>query len=624
MLTGEKLDNKKYYLGIDFSTKLLIFLFVYFTIRLHFAGGKPQFLHNDVYYILMSILALIDCILIINISNILSFGNRYLKSFFNISIIILYCILSYYVMRTGIGFDYSIYADNSTIAFSKNSLKVIVDTFKTKDLYIVGALLLILIITEISNNKISREKKLRFPLLQLVTSVSLLGIVIIYTPYSNNQITALLKTVYEYSHPKSNPFTSEFSYNEEYPYIKESSSLVSEEIDRSHVFIIMIESFNANFVESKTPEGKEYTPFFNSLITKGMYFENFYGNSVQTAKGHFATLCSTLPSSRHKVFVEYPNIKLNCLPDILKKNGYETLFFQAQASVQFDNTEKFLTNNGINHMQGMDDTFLDVEDKKYRLGWGLQDDRLYTKFFNYLDKLEEKNKGSKNYFGALATISSHMKFKNTPKDQRYLYPDQNREIEYYGNAIRAVDEYLKTLISEIEKREYLNNNSIVFITADHSFPVGEHGNYYNENAAYEENFKAPLLVLRFGGKNFKHKRVKQSYSQIDIGPTILNYLDLKEKHHFIGGDLFGKPSKFVHTLQPYSGGYIGIISNRYKYLYSKRSKAEKVYNLRVDPMEKNNIISEFKKLPLYYEMRNEVAKVYLNDDLLKNDKIWKE
>jgi len=56
----------------------------------------------------------------------------------------------------------------------------------------------------------------------------------------------------------------------------------------------MVESFNAGFVNSENDDGKEYTPFFNTMIKKGVYIEHFYGTSIQTVKGHFSTLFSLL------------------------------------------------------------------------------------------------------------------------------------------------------------------------------------------------------------------------------------------------------------------------------------------------------------------------------------------
>ena len=53
-------------------------------------------------------------------------------------------------------------------------------------------------------------------------------------------------------------------------------------------------SFNSNFIQTTTPQGRYYTPFFNSLIPKSVFVEKFYNNSVQTCRSQLATLASEI------------------------------------------------------------------------------------------------------------------------------------------------------------------------------------------------------------------------------------------------------------------------------------------------------------------------------------------
>ena len=57
------------------------------------------------------------------------------------------------------------------------------------------------------------------------------------------------------------------------------------------------------------------------------------------------------------------------------------------------------------------------------------------------------------------------------------------------------------------KREYLNN-SLVVITGDHSWPLGEHGYYYNESGHYNEFYKtAALFIWKNNIKNYLSKNL---------------------------------------------------------------------------------------------------------------------
>src|SRR4051812_12352480 len=104
----------------------------------------------------------------------------------------------------------------------------------------------------------------------------------------------------------------------------------------------MIESFNQRFVELRTPDHREYTPFFNKLTSQGLYVERFYGNSVYTAQGQVATLCSILPSTGWDIISANPKLHLRALPAILRESGYRTVYFQGHADLDFNNTGRFM------------------------------------------------------------------------------------------------------------------------------------------------------------------------------------------------------------------------------------------------------------------------------------------
>jgi membrane-anchored protein YejM (alkaline phosphatase superfamily) len=88
------------------------------------------------------------------------------------------------------------------------------------------------------------------------------------------------------------------------------STVPSSKISQPNIILILIESFNANFVQAKAPDGIDYTPNFNSLINRGIYFDRFYGNSIQTCKGQAAIFYSILPSFNGKIFTDYRTLIL--------------------------------------------------------------------------------------------------------------------------------------------------------------------------------------------------------------------------------------------------------------------------------------------------------------------------
>ena len=92
---------------------------------------------------------------------------------------------------------------------------------------------------------------------------------------------------------------------------------------------------------------------------------------------------------------------------------------------------------------------------------------------------------------------------------------------------------------ELNKRpEY--SNSLIVITADHAFPVGDHGIYFNEVGYFEESFRIPCLILWGNQINPKFDS-ENVFSQIDIAPTILSSINaMPALHHFQGQNMQGQ------------------------------------------------------------------------------------
>jgi phosphoglycerol transferase MdoB-like AlkP superfamily enzyme len=224
------------------------------------------------------------------------------------------------------------------------------------------------------------------------------------------------------------------------------------------------------------------------------------------------------------------------------------------------------------------------------------------------------------FFTVLMTVTNHARFNKVPESQRYLYPKQKNKNkkQYYANSLRVTDEYLKTFFQELRSRDYLKN-SVVIITGDHSFPVGEHGNYDSESGFYNEYFRTPLLIW---GKGITPRVVREPHSQLDIAPTVLELTGISATVHFKGDSVFSAPPPFIPLIQPYAGGNIGVLSYPYKYVYNKRSQREYLFNIADDPSEKNNITETADSRPLYESLRRKAGEILLNDRLVKENRIW--
>ncbi|HNX60582.1 MAG TPA: hypothetical protein PKK43_15880, partial [Spirochaetota bacterium] len=210
-----------------------------------------------------------------------------LRAVFSGLILFLFCGMNSYRMSNGVSLDYALISDNIGLGFSFEAVTVIFSVFRKFEIFTwfasVPATAAVLMIAK-RKSEPRDVRPARIPLYLAIMT----AIVILPVP-TRDEISYFIRGGIAYGSVRDVKV-------EGYPLMKGTigrsaqGKALSAGSDHPNVFIVMIESFNANFVEARYANGQEYTPFFNSMISKGLYVEHFYGNSVQTCKGQEATL----------------------------------------------------------------------------------------------------------------------------------------------------------------------------------------------------------------------------------------------------------------------------------------------------------------------------------------------
>jgi len=144
---------------------------------------------------------------------------------------------------------------------------------------------------------------------------------------------------------------------------------------------------------------------------------------------------------------------------------------------------------------------------------------------------------------------------------------------------------------------------------------------------FDELLHIPLL---FVGNSISPGIIKKQSRHVDILPTLLNLINIKNHEKIDGQDLISKIDKksiqYLHTM-PYqkqsNSDMIGIRTDKYKYFRFARNPDENVhlYDLENDPFENTNIAKGNEKLISEFETKiseiekNEVS----NDDELSEE-----
>jgi phosphoglycerol transferase MdoB-like AlkP superfamily enzyme len=308
------------------------------------------------------------------------------------------------------------------------------------------------------------------------------------------------------------------------PYHKAENHSASKE----NVDIFVVESLNKEFVGSlnKDLEGgtyKGFTPFLDSLITVSKVFRHSYANGRKSIDILPSLFCS-LPriGLPFVLMTPYYRNKLNSLPALLKEIGYKSAFFHGAPNGSFG-FQSFTNIIGVDDYYGMDEYNHDAD---YDGSWGIWDEEFMQYFATNIDTF------STPFIATLFSVTSHHPFFIPVKyNDRFIKTDFPPE-----RCMQYTDYSLRRFFETASKMPWFKN-TLFIITADH-VSVNQRPEFQNE-IGY---FSVPIIFFK-PGSNFIGMDTITNAQQIDIMPTLLNYLGYNKEYFSFGKDLFGNKEK---------------------------------------------------------------------------------
>ena len=415
-------------------------------------------------------------------------------------------------------------------------------------------------------------------------------------------------------------------------------SSVYSEYKKPNIILITIDALRPDHLGCYGYE-RNTSPNIDRLAKEGVIFTQAIAQSCWSYPSIFSILTSTYPST-HGVLSPSHNLKeVPLLSQILKENGYYTVAICAHYTISEvkklrDSFNKFFS------FKGEEDNFWIVnnaqEVTKIAKKW-LRNNykRRFFLWIHYMDCHGPYKPPSpydkmwiKEQFNKLdhLSVSEHLwlglggvpKYMSKFMDIEHM--SKENYISQYDGEISFVDNQIGFLLDELKKLG-VEKKTIIILTSDHGESLGEHNYFGHELLLYDNLLKVPLIIKCphiFSSNKIITKQVRS----IDIMPTILDILNLKQPDIANGKSLIpliqGKEN--FHVLYAFSSyeNYLkrySIRSEEWKLIYTKESDKYELYNLKKDPQELANLYG--KETAIAEEFKKELEK-YLNKSLLSN------
>ncbi len=354
---------------------------------------------------------------------------------------------------------------------------------------------------------------------------------------------------------------------------------------KRNVVMVFLESTRAS---ATTPYNADLdtTPFLAELAKDSLLVENAYAVVPHTSKALVAGHCGVAPPLDSVNTEAEPDIlPAQCVPDLLKEQGYATAFFQS-ATETFERRRMTVANFGHENFFPLE--VMPREGFAEANYFGYEDDVMLEPS---ADWLEQQKEAGRPFVASYLTVTAHHDYVVPEgfEEEKYV---EDEELNRYLNTVAYQDRFLEKLIQQY-KDLGLYENTIFVVMGDHGEGFGEHGRRQHDDTIYEEGLKVPMLIHdpeRFDGG----VRIEGPANQLDLLPTLTGLLG----YDITGGTYPGSPLYALPDGRPvmvscyHDRKCLASIEGSEKYIYHFDNQDEEFFDLAEDPEEKSNIIDE--------------------------------
>ena len=347
-----------------------------------------------------------------------------------------------------------------------------------------------------------------------------------------------------------------------------------------NVVVLIVESFSKEFVGSFNTHldngtYKGYTPFLDSLLTKGLTFQYSYSNGRKSIDG-MPSVLSSIPSFVEPFFLTPASLNnVSSLARELQHKGYYSAFFHGamNGSMGF---QAFANSVGFDSYWGRTEY---NEDPKYHGDddfdgtWAIWDEEFLLFFCDRMTEFKQP------FVTSVFTATSHNPYA-LPERYKNVFPKGTHPIH---ECIGYTDNALRHFFATASKQPWYNNTLFV-ITADHA-SMNEHPEYVTDLGA----FTVPILFYAPGMPELQGKDTETVVEQIDIMPTVLGILGYDRPYIGFGQDILHTPKEDKFAVNYISGsGIYQLVKGDYLIQFDGEQVIH-AYRFRTDVLMKDDV-----------------------------------
>jgi phosphoglycerol transferase MdoB-like AlkP superfamily enzyme len=345
------------------------------------------------------------------------------------------------------------------------------------------------------------------------------------------------------------------------------------------VVVIVVESLRFSATSLGDPV-LGTTPFLADLSRRSTVARHAYTVVPHTSKALTAIHCGIAPPLDTKLTESEPGgIPTECLPKLLGRQGYATALFQSAVG-GFERRPDLVRNLGFDEFRAAED--LPTQGFGRVNYFGYEDDILLEPSAEWIRAQQQP------FMLSLLTVAGHHDY-HLPETFPLRRIVEDDELNRYLNTLVYQDRFVSKVFAMLDELG-IADETVVAVMGDHGEGFGEHGLRQHDNTIYEEGVKVPLMI--YDPADPVGRVVDTPMTTMSTMPTVVEALGYRLK----GGLSAARPladadDRPVYLSCQADNRCLARIEGTMKYIYHFDNRPDEVFDLAIDPLERDNLIA---------------------------------